>query len=209
MADSDDFVAGNLALDLLNTGPTGPDAWRERLGSPDALLAWLSSAGLLDPGEARRLRGSPPEVRRILSEAKGLRDAVDAFAQAVRDGTTPEPHDVFALDRVLAARSCTVRLVAGPEGTPVLAEEATERAPRGILAPVARAAAELLAASDPARLRQCADEACARWFIDTSKNGKRRWCSMATCGNRAKAARHYRRVTESGSSRPAKKASAS
>ncbi|HIC14689.1 MAG TPA: CGNR zinc finger domain-containing protein, partial [Gemmatimonadetes bacterium] len=46
--------------------------------------------------------------------------------------------------------------------------------------------------ANPLRIRQCASEDCIYWFLDTSKSGRRRWCSMARCGNRAKVAKHYR-----------------
>lgn len=48
----------------------------------------------------------------------------------------------------------------------------------------------------PDRIRHCAHEACVLHFFDTSRNGTRRWCSMAACGNRAKASRHYARTRE-------------
>lgn len=51
-----------------------------------------------------------------------------------------------------------------------------------------------LLAADPERIRRCANAECILHFFDTSKNGARRWCSMAGCGNRAKAARHYDRA---------------
>ena len=64
--------------------------------------------------------------------------------------------------------------------------------------PAVRAAHDLLdlLGDRPDRLRQCEHERCALWFLDTSRNGTRRWCSMASCGNRAKAARHYRRARQ-------------
>lgn len=62
-----------------------------------------------------------------------------------------------------------------------------------ILAPVVRAAAELLTSADAARVRECDLETCSWLFLDRSKNGTRRWCDMSVCGNRAKARRHYAR----------------
>jgi predicted RNA-binding Zn ribbon-like protein len=53
-----------------------------------------------------------------------------------------------------------------------------------------------LLARDPRRIRECVHENCILTFFDTSQNGRRRWCSMALCGNRAKAARHYAQQTE-------------
>ncbi|TMI77299.1 MAG: hypothetical protein E6H05_00485 [Bacillati bacterium ANGP1] len=61
--------------------------------------------------------------------------------------------------------------------------------------PVVWAASELLTSADVRRVRQCqSDDGCGWLFIDRSKNGTRRWCSMSVCGNRAKARRHYERT---------------
>ena len=63
-----------------------------------------------------------------------------------------------------------------------------------ILWPVARSAGELLISDKLDRVRQCADDrGCGYLFVDTSRNRSRRWCSMESCGNRAKAHRHYQR----------------
>jgi predicted RNA-binding Zn ribbon-like protein len=59
---------------------------------------------------------------------------------------------------------------------------------------VARSAGELLTSDQLDRVRQCADDrGCGYLFLDTSRNRSRRWCSMESCGNRAKARRHYQR----------------
>jgi predicted RNA-binding Zn ribbon-like protein len=68
----------------------------------------------------------------------------------------------------------------------------------GILAPVLWSAADLLADKDSVRIRACANDQCLWLFLDDSKNGTRRWCSMDSCGNRAKAHRHYLRRKENG-----------
>ncbi len=68
------------------------------------------------------------------------------------------------------------------------------------VAPDRRLAAELvlrwadLAQHSPGRLRPCANDECPLFLLDRSKGNTARWCSMATCGNRMKARRHYRRV---------------
>jgi predicted RNA-binding Zn ribbon-like protein len=61
------------------------------------------------------------------------------------------------------------------------------------LRPIARSAAELLTSDDLARVRECDGAACTWLFLDQSRNRSRRWCSMESCGNRAKARRHYHR----------------
>jgi predicted RNA-binding Zn ribbon-like protein len=62
-----------------------------------------------------------------------------------------------------------------------------------MLWPVARSAAELLSSESVDRVRECASSTCTWLFIDDSRNRRRRWCDMASCGNRAKARRYYER----------------
>jgi predicted RNA-binding Zn ribbon-like protein len=67
-----------------------------------------------------------------------------------------------------------------------------------ILWPIARHAAQLLTSDQAARVRECEDDrGCGYLFIDQTKNHSRRWCSMESCGNRAKAKRHYSRIQAS------------
>jgi predicted RNA-binding Zn ribbon-like protein len=74
----------------------------------------------------------------------------------------------------------------------VVVEERVEpgTSPLSLLGSVALEAAQLLTTVTPSRLRVCASPDCGTWFVDTSKGGRRRWCSMSGCGNRAKAAAH-------------------
>jgi predicted RNA-binding Zn ribbon-like protein len=67
------------------------------------------------------------------------------------------------------------------------------RLPASLLAPALWSAADILVGLESARLRECANDRCLWLFFDDSKNGTRRWCSMQSCGNRAKAHRHYLR----------------
>jgi predicted RNA-binding Zn ribbon-like protein len=66
--------------------------------------------------------------------------------------------------------------------------------PAAMLWPVLRAAAELLTSPESMRLHVCAGEDCGWMYVDRSRNGLRRWCEMRTCGNVAKARRHYQRA---------------
>ena len=61
---------------------------------------------------------------------------------------------------------------------------------------IARAAADFLSSADLSLVRQCEGTGCILLFYDTTKSHTRRWCSMGACGNRAKAATHYRRISE-------------
>jgi predicted RNA-binding Zn ribbon-like protein len=187
------FDSGSLALDLLNTWAR-PEA-DDGLRSPAALLEWLSSAGLLSPERHAELRGCPPDARTLLTEVLTLRMEVRSALEAMKRARPAPESAVLVLNRVLRARRSSLSLERDA-GQLSLVETHDGRALRSILSPVAEAAAELLLHGDRARIRQCHAEDCASWFSDTSKNGRRKWCSMARCGNRAKAAAHYRRHRE-------------
>jgi predicted RNA-binding Zn ribbon-like protein len=195
------FEADHLALDFLNTGIRGGrEGVMDALTTPEHVAAWLARAGLASTDDGRRLAASPPLARTLFAEALALRSALaDVVAAFQRGSVLPEPA-LFALNRVLRARRAGLRLSA--RGTAVaLAEDVELSFPLGLLTPVAAAAAELLASGDPKRVGQCAAEGCGRWFYDISRNGSRRWCSMARCGNRAKVAAHYRRRRDAASAR--------
>ena len=101
----------------------------------------------------------------------------------------------MALNRVLESRGTTLRLVRTQEGV-ALVETSQEGPVYSVLSPVAQAGAHLIVDGDATRIRQCHADDCTCWFVDTSKNGRRKWCSMSRCGNRAKVAAHYRRHRE-------------
>jgi predicted RNA-binding Zn ribbon-like protein len=186
-------AAAALALGLLNTLGPPQGSGGDRLRTTDQLLAWLSERGL---GGARleALRASPSEAALLLKEARRLRDDVALGLEAFRDRRRVPTEVVYAVDRVLAERYVSMRLRADGAGLRLEEEgSSSSTSLAALLAPVALSAAELLTGADPRRVRRCAASDCGAWFVDTSKGGRRRWCSMATCGNRAKAARHRRR----------------
>lgn len=186
--------SGSPALDLLNTLDFEGEARVDRIHAPADLLAWLDATGLGHaPGPMSPALRSPPGARILLGEARSLRDDLGALFEAHRAGARVPPHLLYGLNRVLEAGPTSARVRIEADGIRLEGQEAGE-GPLAVLAPVARDAARLLTEVDPDRIRRCAAEDCRRWFIDTSKGGRRRWCSMATCGNRAKAARHRRRV---------------
>lgn len=159
-----------LAADLINTRwLAGTDEYD--LLEEDALtLAWLDKHGL-DTGAAAA------DVRRHLREARS------ALAAAVAD-----PSDTTALNRILDHGR--IRLSLDAEGaieTPEVGDPARHAAwtcARDLLRVTTEA---------PGRMRKCANPPCPLHFVDTSRKGERRWCSMALCGNRAKAQRHRTR----------------
>jgi predicted RNA-binding Zn ribbon-like protein len=178
-----------LALDLLDTEHVIDGAQVDLLADGATAAAWLHHA-LGDDRHEGDDGGAPaggPDVVGPLVEARA---AIRAVVEGL-PGATPAAR--AALDRVLAHGHVASRL--GADGRPERRLEVDAPGWR----PAVLAALDLLALLDdrPERLRRCEHERCALWFLDTSRNGGRRWCSMATCGNRAKAQRHYRRARSS------------
>ncbi len=171
-----------LALDLLDTQFVLEGELVDLLAAPGTCAAWRHHA--LGP-EAGAAGADGDAARAPLVEARA---AIRAVAVAVPGPVPPEARE--ALDRALAPGR--VRRSLGPDGRPAVAVEVDDPAWR----PAVLAAYDLLdiLAEHPDRIRQCEHEKCVLWFLDTSRNGTRRWCTMARCGNRAKAERHYRRV---------------
>jgi predicted RNA-binding Zn ribbon-like protein len=191
-----------LALAFLNTVRRGGTARvdlqedePDQLGSPALLRAWLGERGLptARPEGAR----SPADERLLLDEAQRLRAHLARAVEAHCAGRKVPAPSLFGINRVLEAAVVTRVVGAGPKGLR-LTERLVEEGPRTALGPIAHSAAALLTRVVPSRIRRCASPECAAWFVDTSKGGQRKWCSMARCGNRAKAATHRLRHVGAG-----------
>lgn len=166
-----------LALDLLNTRWNQEGVVQDLLADVDGLGVWLESTGLSG--------GYFPDSRML----RHTLQARDALRKAV-DGSLEE--GAKAVDAVLEhGRIRATLTAAGPGELPEFANPAW-----GPAWLAARNYLELLATA-PDRIRGCDGHSCILHFFDTSRNGTRRWCSMAACGNRAKASRHYARSKES------------
>jgi predicted RNA-binding Zn ribbon-like protein len=167
------FRGGHVALDLTATlGGRLKETPRELLAAPADLDRWLVSSGLA----ARAPRANQDDVAR----ARELREAIYDLASGRPPG---------------AARKTLNAIAALPAARPQLdaaGQLAMEGSARQYLATIAGMGVELLGGPDGKRIRQCEGEGCAILFLDTSRSGGRRWCSMAGCGNRAKA-REFRR----------------
>ena len=185
---------GTLALAFVNTVRIEDGRATDTVPSPRALAAWLHDEGVLAAAAVRQLSASPPEARILLDEAHRLRTELHRAVVAFAAGAPLSPTLLPALNRSLRLRRNSLEAVDGARG--IVVEERREPAPvAALLAPLAKDAVALLR-EDPGRVRQCHATTCSLWFLDTSKNGSRKWCSMARCGNRAKAAAHYRRAQD-------------
>jgi len=192
-----DLSAGQLSLDFVNTLDDRASASpQEYLNSYDDLLAWNQQAQTLMEAEARRLREQaekhPVKASDVLQRAIVLREALFRIFSAIAQGTSPEDEDLNILNSALSEAMCHIRIVpqtAGFQWDWMAGPENLDR----VLWPVVRSAADLLTSDELSETRICASENCDWLFLDTSKNHSRRWCNMKTCGNRAKARRHYER----------------
>lgn len=166
-----------LALDLVNT--CWPQGGREvdLLDDDAALLAWLDQHQLISDQQHQRPPGGAyrQPLREVRSAIRGLLE---------RDWDAPER---FAA--VLAHGRVRLILDGGRPDEQVELDDDSW----GPAWASARAYLQLLAAAPPGRIRHCDGAGCVLWFLDSSRNGTRRWCSMTGCGNRAKAQAHYHR----------------
>ena len=191
------FVAGPAWLDFINTRFRQRGAWVEALSSPRALADWLEVAGLAPPAGRPALavlRGGRGG-RLLLRQAQALRAALAELARALVDGRAAPARTVQIVNRVLRAAP-SHRQVYQEDGGWVSRQLPSRLDPLGLLAPLAQSAADFLLGGDRTRLRACVNPACVLFFYDRTRNGGRRFCSTATCGNRVKAARRYRRLRE-------------
>jgi predicted RNA-binding Zn ribbon-like protein len=178
----------DLCLEFVNTRYwRGQDTPTETLKAPDDLSAW--SAANSGPKGAKAL--GPKEFERALD----LRETIHRLFDAEAQGKTPVARDIEALNAALEAAPArrTLRRERGGYGWDVDVRSGTALS---LLAPVLWTAGDLLTGPRLDRVRRCANPECGWLFLDDSRAGKRRWCSMQSCGNRAKARRHYHKSRE-------------
>lgn len=190
ISDDELDLSGDLGLDFVNTIVSTRRGRVDFLDAPASFVEWIQRAG--GPAISALVSASPSDRRTLTAEARKLRGALVGLFRAVGSGERPDDTIVFIIDRALRAGSSSHRLVL-VDGVPAVRSVFAAPDPLGVLTPIAAAAVEVARGADPARLHECAAADCRRWFVDTSKGGRRRWCSMARCGNRAKAARYRRR----------------
>ena len=174
------FVGGNLALDFVGTLNERFSTRVEQLREPADLGRWLVAAGVLD---------DPPDVTTAdLEGAIAVREVLfDVIAREI-DGRAPRLRraERSTINAVAAAPAPIVALGAG-------GEVSRKGDLRSGLSAVARAAIALFERADDSVLKWCADDDCTHPFLDTSRGHRRRWCGMAGCGDRAKAAAYRAR----------------
>jgi predicted RNA-binding Zn ribbon-like protein len=120
------------------------------------------------------------------------RELVYRLFSLLAGGRTPSAADLVALSQALARTPARTMVAQVPDGYAWRVPPA-EPVAGALLTPILWSAGDLLVSRRLERVRQCANSQCRWLFLDDSKSGNRRWCSMSACGNRAKAHRHYLR----------------
>jgi predicted RNA-binding Zn ribbon-like protein len=175
------FRSGHVALDLAATlaARHRPEP-RELLAEPADLDRWIAAAAVAVSVEAATAAD--------LRSAQALREALYRLALACMAGRSFGPADRALANAWSARTQPGAQLGPGP-GKP--GRTSTPSDVPQVLAAIARQAVDLYASADAMRIRKCAG--CSILFVDASRAGRRRWCSMAACGNKDKVAAHRRR----------------
>ncbi|SDD43631.1 Conserved protein containing a Zn-ribbon-like motif, possibly RNA-binding [Cupriavidus sp. YR651] len=194
------FVADAPGLDFLNSVATPVDEQVDWIGDGEGLMAWLGQAGLV-PAEvlaSMRLQHTPEVLDEIAAKARSLREWFRGFVQE-RKGRALLARDLEQLEplnRWLERDAQYGEIVAN--AGPGLAFRARRRweSPESLLMPIAEALARLVCEEDFTHVKACEGHRCTLMFADHTRGHARRWCSMASCGNRAKVAAHRKRLKE-------------
>jgi predicted RNA-binding Zn ribbon-like protein len=192
------LLGGMACLDFVNTvDPRHAANQTDFLTDYDVLARWAGHAGAVPPGTARDLAlagaSHPEQARDVLGAARELREHLYQVIRPLLDGEASPGPSVDVLSAAVSRAHAARRLV------PVEARALTwdwhdrERLDLPLLA-VALSAADLVTSKAINRVRECPGaDGCGWLFLDTSKSGTRRWCSMQVCGNRVKVQRHRAR----------------
>jgi predicted RNA-binding Zn ribbon-like protein len=192
------FIGEELCLDFVNTEAVDQDDRVDLLRNFDDLIAWYTEAGIVDTAQARTLSRRAQASNgdggtRALKEARQFRAILREMVERLTEGRTNVPQATLdQLNRWLRAREGYSEIVRTKDGYDTRFRPRLDE-PSHLLVPIAESAARLLSEGDLALLRKCQNPRCILYFYDTTKNHRRRWCSMAACGNRAKVAAFYER----------------
>jgi predicted RNA-binding Zn ribbon-like protein len=188
------FVGNSLLLDFVNTRPVINGETLEFLPDSAALVRWLVAAELIASDEATEvLRAWGPGEESELEALRAFRDQCRAMVFDLEAGEAPASSFIDQLNDLLADHPFTERLVE-ESGILVRRRCFAPIRPADAFGPLLDSTLDLLTTADRTRIRKCA--ACVLHFLDTSKKGTRRWCSMQICGNRYKVAAYAKRVKD-------------
>jgi predicted RNA-binding Zn ribbon-like protein len=181
--------------DLINTLELSEDGVTDTLTSPHAAVILLAGWGLAHHADlgAQATREGDRWLPRVLEARAAMREVWDA----VVEHRPPADGALQTLNRLLD-RSPRVELRATADGVEVSHRHPDDDPTGEALARIAAPLVEAIAEHHTGRFRVCANETCRWVFEDESRAGRRRWCDMSSCGNRAKVRRYRARKKETG-----------
>ena len=191
--DHDHEMSLDDTFDFLNTIELESGSLVDRFESFDDAAQWLIGRGVCHSGRGpAALRPSGVDDEAALERVRAVRAALRDVAHAVSHGRPAEADSLAEVNRAIAARE-RIELVRSPDGVSVGHSHVGDPLDDA-LARLADPLVHEIGAGRADRIRVCANDTCRWVFFDESRGGQRRWCDMASCGNRAKAARHRARI---------------
>ncbi len=183
------LVADHVGLELVNTlgAPYGEEL--DWLINGQELLSWMVAVELLTVGDAERLAGDLTEsdLETAAGELRSLR------AEMQENVPEASPEFMQRLNDLLASGRGRYEIETSAEGQRNMRFQPLLETANDLVVRVAVEIAELFCLNTPERMRECGSPTCTYWFHDNTRNNRRRWCSMAVCGNRAKVKAHRAR----------------
>jgi predicted RNA-binding Zn ribbon-like protein len=197
------LVGGRIAVDFANTASQARASAEEADGW-GRLVAFLMATGSISMARRDALVNleqiAPEATAELVEKAMDLRSAIRQILKSRASRAPLNPDWIKQINTILAFTEGYDRLepvgeVHGHEPSWRLQLAARSDGLEWLIAAIARSAAEIVAEGATAPVRKCANPKCDLHFYDNSRTHKRKWCSMATCGNRSKVAAHFRRRT--------------
>jgi predicted RNA-binding Zn ribbon-like protein len=189
------IIANHLCLDFINTQIIQGGQLVELLENFADLVGWLAAVQVLDAAqteEAISRWNNTRDGQHVFERALTFRAILREMTKQIAAGQPVPPAAVEEINELLRYRIHYSELISGQEGFTTRSHAEFDEAIH-LLTPIAEAASELLCHADFSLIKKCENPECILYFYDTSKNHKRRWCSMGLCGNRMKVAAYYRR----------------
>lgn len=193
------FLAGHRALDFLNTAMSPQGTEIELIGDGRAFADWLACAGIVDAAAAPRLRREfgVEALDELAAEARKLRAWTASWLDRWREHPDGRyDAELRRLNAVLERAGGYPQLVQR-DGRFELVEQRRGETTGELLAAIAQQIAALIVREQPALVKRCDGARCTLWFVDRTKSHRRRFCSVAVCGNRDKVAAFRARQSRS------------
>ncbi len=165
---------GRLSLDWIATLGDRKGTPLERIRNPAELERWLTAV-------AGQVVARKPTEQDLVA-AKRLRAALVGLVDRLHSGKSPVAQDIEVVNEFAALPPPVVQL--GMKGKALKENDGLDAS--AVFSMIARDAIDLFTGDDFAKVKLCAGEDCSVYFVDHSRPGKRRWCSMSRCGNKAK-----------------------